>query len=171
MIKKITNIDLNIMKECEKDILLNKKLTNISPSNMYEILFDCENFDKIFNIFLKELKEDTNRNSDVYVKNMWGYIQNEKDDQSINLIGNFKNQIIIPSEYSFIYFIKSETTNIYLKNKNNKIEIADINAGDILIFNTNEFVEDKSKDKERIALIGSISFNIEDMSQIKSTII
>ena len=170
MIKKITNIDQHIMNECENDILLNKQLTNISPSNMYEILFDCENFDKIFNIFLKELKEETNKNFDVYVKNMWGYIQNETDNQPINLIRNFKNQIIIPSEYSFIYSIKSNITSVFIK-KENDIQNIILNKGDMLIFKTSDFIKEESDLQNRIALVGSVSEMIDNVPEIKKVII
>ena len=76
MILHLTNIN---SKNLESDIILNKNLTNISPSNMYEILFDSESFDEIFNIVLQKLKEFTNQNFDTYVKNIWGYIQNDDD--------------------------------------------------------------------------------------------
>lgn len=171
MTTKISNLNLEKLGSYQSDILLNKQLTNISPSNMYEILFDCENFDEIFNIFLKELKEKTNKNFDVYVKNMWGYIQTNIETQLININLNFKNQITISSEYSFIYFIKSINSKIYLKNHNDMVEIVDMNMGDILIFDTQNFIKDESEDKQRIALIGSLSSNIQNTSQIKKIII
>jgi len=94
MIIKLTNVNLNNLDNLTTDIILNKELTNISPSNMYEILFDCENFDNIFNIFLQKIKENTTDSFDVYVKNMWGYIKNENETKSIDFNINFKNQII-----------------------------------------------------------------------------
>ena len=112
MITKLTNINCDNLNEYEDDILLNKKLTNTSPSNMYEILFDCENFDNIFNLVLDKID---NIDKDVYVKNMWGYVQTSTEDSQISLNKNFKQQIIIPAEYSFIYIIKSNVTSIFLK--------------------------------------------------------
>ena len=85
MILHLTNIN---SKNLESDIILNKNLTNISPSNMYEILFDSESFDEIFNIVLQKLKEFTNQNFDTYVKNIWGYIQNDDDFK----LFSFKNE-------------------------------------------------------------------------------
>jgi len=171
MIQKITNIDLSTFESCKNDILLNKKLTNISPSNMYEILFDCENFDNIFNIFLNKLKKETNEDFNVYVKNMWGYIQTEEENNPINFNRNFKNQITIPSEYSFIYFIELINSKIYLKNDKDTTEIIDMNVGDIIIFNTEKFIKDESEDKKRIALVGSLSSNIQTTLQIKKVVI
>lgn len=76
MVKKITNINLSTIDLCENNILLNKKLTNVSKSNMYEILFDCQSFDNIFDIFLKKLKEDADENFDIYVKKYVGVYSN-----------------------------------------------------------------------------------------------
>ncbi len=157
MIIKLTNVNSNNLDNITKDIMLNKELTNISPSNMYEILFDCENFDNIFNIFLEKIKENTTDNFDVHVKNMWGYIKNENETKSIDFNINFKNQIIIPSNYSFIYLIESNTSNIHLKKENGNTEIISLNKGDLLIFKTSDFLNDECTDVNRIALIGSIA--------------
>ena len=162
MILHLTNI---VSENLESDIILNKNLTNISPSNMYEILFDSENFDKILNIVLQKITETTNTEFDVYVKNMWGYIQNTEETKSIDFNINFKNQITIPSNYSFIYIVESNKTNIHLKKINGDIELVSLNEGDLLIFKTEDFVNDESIDINRIALVGSIA-NIVNNRQI-----
>ena len=162
MILHLTNI---VSENLESDIILNKNLTNISPSNMYEILFDSENFDKILNIVLQKITKTTNTEFDVYVKNMWGYIQNTEETKSINFDINFKNQITIPSNYSFIYIVESNKTNIHLKKTNGDIELVSLNEGDLLIFKTEDFVNDESIDINRIALVGSIA-NIVNNRQI-----
>jgi len=162
MILHLTNINSQNLKS---DIMLNKNLTNISPSNMYEILFDSQNFGDIFNVVLEKLKEITNENFSVYVKNMWGYIQNTEETKSIDFDINFKNQITIPSNYSFIYVVESNTTNIHLTKTNGDIELVSLNEGDLLIFKTEDFVNDESIDVNRIALVGSIA-NITNKKQI-----
>ena len=162
MILHLTNIN---SENLVSDIVLNKNLTNISPSNMYEILFDSENFDKILNIVLQKITKTTNTEFDVYVKNMWGYIQNTEETKSINFDINFKNQITIPSNYSFIYIVESSKTNIHLKKTNGDIELVSLNEGDLLIFKTEDFVNDESIDINRIALVGSIA-NIVNNRQI-----
>lgn len=167
---KITNINLSVINLCETDILLNKELTNISPSNMYEILFDSQNFDNIFNIFLKRLKEEVNENFNVYIKNMWGYIQKDKNDDAINFNMNFKNQIAISSKYSFICPIKANETIISLKKENN-IQNIILNKGDMLLFKTSDFVKEESDSKERIVLVGSISNIIQNIKPIIKEII
>ena len=162
MILHLTNI---VSENLESDIILNKNLTNISPSNMYEILFDSENFDKILNIVLQKITKTTNTEFDVYVKNMWGYIQNTEETKSIDFNINFKNQITIPSNYSFIYIVESNKTNIHLKKTNGDIELVSLNEGDLLIFKTEDFVNDESIDINRIVLVGSIA-NIVNNRQI-----
>ena len=134
MILHLTNINSEDLKW---DIILNKNLTNISSSNMYEILFDSDSFDEIFNIVLQKLKEFTNQNFDTYVKNMWGYIQN--DDDFINFNMAFKDQVSIMPEYSFIYLVNSKNTDVCLKDENGVIQKVQLNEGEILIFKTKNF--------------------------------
>ena len=166
MILHLTNIN---SENLESDIILNKNLTNISSSNMYEILFDSESFDKILNIVLQKLKEVTNQNFDTYVKNMWGYIQN--DDDFINFNMAFKDQVSIIPEYSFIYMVNSKNTDIFLKDENDVIEKIKLNEGEILIFKTNSFLNEDSQNKKRIILIGSLASINESTGLIKKILI
>ena len=168
MILHLTNINSQNLKS---DIMLNKNLTNTSPSNMYEILFDSQSFDDIFNVVLQKLKEITNENFSVYVKNMWGYIQNTEEKKSIDFDINFKNQITIPSNYSFIYVVESNTTNIHLTKTNGYIELVSLNEGDLLIFKTKDFVNDESIDVNRIVLVGSIANVVNNKQIIKKAIL
>ncbi len=171
MIIKLTNVNSNNLDNLTKDIMLNKELTNVSPTNMYEILFDCENFDNIFNIFLEKVKEYTNDNFDVYIKNMWGYIQTPNENDSMNFNINFKNQITIPSNYSFIYLVKSNVTNINLKKENGHIETISLNEGDLLIFKTKDFLNDECGGVNRIALLGSIAECLKNPEPIKRALL
>lgn len=166
MILHLTNIN---SKNLESDIILNKNLTNISPSSMYEILFDSESFDEIFNIVLQKLKEFTNQNFDTYVKNMWGYVQN--DDDFINFNMAFKDRVSITPEYSFIYIVNSKNTDIFLKDENDVIEKISLNEGEILIFKTNYFLNEVSQNKKRIALVGSLVSINENMGLIKKVLL
>ena len=168
MILHLTNINSQNLKS---DIMLNKNLTNTSPSNMYEILFDSQSFDDIFNVVLQKLKEITNENFSVYVKNMWGYIQNTEEKKSIDFDINFKNQITIPSNYSFIYVVESNTTNIHLTKTNGDIELVSLNERDLLIFKTKDFVNDESIDVNRIVLVGSIANVVNNKQIIKKAIL
>ena len=166
MILHLTNINSEDLKW---DIILNKNLTNISSSNMYEILFDSDSFDEIFNIVLQKLKEFTNQNFDTYVKNMWGYIQN--DDDFINFNMNFKDQVSIMPEYSFIYLVNSKNTDVCLKDENDVIEKVKLNEGEILIFKTKNFLNEVSQNKKRIALVGSLVSINENIGLMKKILI
>jgi hypothetical protein len=136
---------------------------------MYEILFDSDSFDEIFNIVLQKLKEFTNQNFDTYVKNMWGYIQN--DDDFINFNMDFKDQVSIMPEYSFIYLVNSKNTDVCLKDENGVIQKVKLNEGEILIFKTKNFLNEVSQNKKRIALVGSLVSINENTGPIKKILI
>lgn len=166
MITKLTNVNLEKLQDYTADILLNKNLTNASSSNMYEILFDCKNFDEVFDAFLKELRENENEDFEVYVKNMWGYVQSDSETGLIKFNRNFKDQIIIPSKYSFIYAVEMPDTIIHLKA--NEVNLQN---GDLLIFKTEDFIKEESTNKSRIALIGSIALIENSIEPIKKVLI
>lgn len=160
MITELKNIVL------ENDIVINKYLTNMSPSNMYEILFDSEVFDEVLNDVLEKLTEETQSNFDAYVKNTWGYIQSVDEPEFINFNRNFKDQIIIPSEYSFIYAVKMPDTIIHLKTGQVSLQ-----NGDLLVFKTEDFLHDESRATDRVALVGSISRIRYDIPAVKKSMI
>lgn len=166
MIAKLTNVNLEKLQDYTVDILLNKNLTNVSSSNMYEMLFDCKNFDEVFDIFLEKLKESESKELDVYVKNMWGYVQSDSEAGLIRFNKSFKDQIIIPSKYSFIYAVEMPDTIIHLKA--NEVNLQN---GDLLIFKTEDFIKEESTNKSRIALIGSIALIENSIEPIKKVLI
>lgn len=148
------------LEQFSKDILLNKFITTASPSNSYEILYDCNSFKQTIDLILDELIKNTNETFHSYVKSVYGYVVD--DTIKHKLIFN-KNQLkeslkIIP-KYSFIFVIESNM-NILLKIKSNQKNFI-IEKGELLIFNTYEFVEDISLDMFRLALVGSISNDTE----------
>jgi hypothetical protein len=70
------------------------------------------------------------------------------------------------SKYSFIYLIKSDNTDLIFQNDLRfKMEI-----GDLMIFETKNFVEDQSEILDRIALVGSLSNDINEDVNKKSLI-
>jgi len=162
----LRNVRIEELESLKNEILLNKYLTNNSPSNMYEILFDCENFDKIFTIFLEYLKQQTNKSFDLYIKNMWGYIQTNSENGPIFFNESFKDQLVIKPEYSFVYMVESSKTNLYLKN-----EKFNLNYGDMVIFRTEDFVKDEFDQENRICLIASISTVSNNVETIKKVMI
>ena len=157
---KLINIDSDNLEIYKKDILLNKSLINISKNNMYEILFNSTNFDNLLNIVLKNIKEQTNDNFDVFIKNMWGYIRNDDDLIRFNI--PIKDELSIKPKYSFIYVIDSEETLIYIKNEIGVVEKFTLKIGELLIFETNNFIEEICNDKHRIILIGSITNDLTE---------
>lgn len=163
MILKFENLYTENLQTYKEDILLNKKLTNISDSNMYDILFDSDNFDKIINLVLKKITDNTNEDFSVYVKNMWGYVQTETENQLFNIVHYLKEELSIKPKYSFVFVIESNEMTLQIKNEN-----INMNSGDLIIFSSENFVADKSADKNRIILIGSITNNLqEDKNQKK----
>jgi len=171
MLIKLKNIYFDNLKSYESDILLNKKLLNNSPSNMYEIIFDCENFDKIINVVLNTLKKETKDGFDVYVKNLWGYVQEIKNPNVIQFDKNFKNQVSVSPKYSFIYGVKSFNTDFNLETNDGVVEKIKINDGDLLIFDNNFYRGDESDNLNRIFLIGSILPVEDNTKTIKKGII
>lgn len=163
MILKFENLYTENLQTYKEDILLNKKLTNISDSNMYDILFDSENFDEIINLVLKKITDNTNEDFSVYVKNMWGYVQTETENQLFNIAHYLKEELSIKPKYSFVFVIESNEMTLQIKNEN-----ISMNSGDLIIFSSENFVADKSTDKNRIILIGSLTNNLqEDKNQKK----
>ena len=171
MLIKLKNIYFDNLKSYKSDILLNKKLLNNSPSNMYEIIFDCENFDKIINVVLNTLKKETKDCFDVYVKNLWGYVQEIKNPSVIQFDKNFKNQVSVSPKYSFIYGVNSFNTDFNLETNDGVVEKIKINDGDLLIFDNNFYRGDESDNLNRIFLIGSILPVEDNTKTIKKGII
>ena len=162
MILHLKNINSNNLQSFESQIILNKDLTNISTSNMYEILFDSQSFGNIFNTVLQKLKEITNENFSVYVKNMWGFIQTESKNEPLYLTYHLKDELSIKPKYTFIYVIKCVETILQVNNE--KIVMKD---GDLIIFDSKNTVEDKSIDTNKIILIGSISNDLYECKNEK----
>jgi hypothetical protein len=163
MLLQLTNIDLENIKSYESDIMLNKSLTNISPTNMYEILFNSENFDKIIDLVLMEIINVTKEDFSVYVKNMWGFVQNELENYQIDKISHLKKELWVKPKYTFMYVVKSFETILEFVDKDIIIK-----EGDLIIFDNEKFIADKSKDINRVILIGSLTNNLyNDNSQKK----
>jgi hypothetical protein len=87
---------------------------------------------------------------------MWGYVQTTKRNEDINFNIDFKNQVSVDSEYSFIYLVKSLETYVHLDNSDELIKQVNLNQGEMLIFKTKDFIKEESTDRSRIALVGSM---------------
>ncbi len=171
MLLHLTTFDLSVLKSYKEDILLNKNLTNKSYCNMYEILFDCKNFTSTLDSVLKNIQEHAKENFDTYVKNMWGYVQDSTRKESINFKRTFKDQLTILPKYSFIYLIDSLETYVHLSVDEELNRQVTLNPGDLLIFETKDFIKDEFTSENRIALVGSIALIGESIEPVKKVLI
>jgi len=172
MLLHLTTFDLSILRSYKEDILLNKHLTNKSYSNMYEILFDSKNFTATLSTVLEKIQEKTENTFDVYVKNMWGYVQDTTKQESIDFKKTFKDQLTILPDYSFIYLIESKETYVHLSagDELNR-HVVTLNEGDLLIFKTEDFINEESTSQSRVALVGSIALVRDNIKPIKKALI
>ncbi len=171
MVLHLTTFDLSILKSYKEDVLLNKDLTNKSYSNMYEILFDSKNFTGTLNTVLEQIQKKTGDVFDAYVKNMWGYVQDQTRSESIDFKKTFKDQLTILPDYSFIYLIESLETYVDLSAGNELNRHVTLNEGDLLIFKTEDFIKEECTNQSRIALVGSIALVGENVKPIKKILI
>ncbi len=171
MLLHLTTFDLSVLKSYKEDIILNKNLTNKSYSNMYEILFDCKNFTSTLDSVLKNIQEHAKENFDTYVKNMWGYVQDSTRKEGIDFKKTFKDQLTILPKYSFIYLVDSLETCIHLSVDRELNRQVILNPGDLLIFETKDFIEDESTSENRIALIGSVALVGDIIEPVKKALI
>ena len=168
MIVQLFNINSNKLYLSGIDLLANRAVTTPQRSNMYEILFDCKYFDKILNLALREIKEYTGDNFEVYIKNMWGYMQNQEQNEPIDFNKNLKDQLFTKTEYSFIHLVKSSKTTFYFKGQGEGISLT---QGDMLIFKTESFLREEFDTQDRLALIGAITPVKDSVELPKKTII
>ena len=158
------NIDLDLL---EHDIILNSE--HVKPEfNRYSLWVESHEFSKIVEVVLDNLKEETKENFDVYVKNIFTYIQ-EESQQKIKFTKQLKNGINPISKYSFIFFTKSFDSKVLLKLNNKIIEVI-LNDGDLLIFKTENFSSDESQTYKRIGIYGSLTNEITPIKINKNLI-
>ena len=158
------NIDLDLL---EHDIILNSE--HVKPEfNRYSLWVESHEFSKIVEVVLDNLKEETKENFDVYVKNIFTYIQ-EESQQKIEFTKQLKNVINPISKYSFIFFTKSFDSKVLLKLNNKIIEVI-LHDGDLLIFKTENFSSDESQTYKRIGIYGSLTNEITPIKINKNLI-
>ena len=108
---------------------------------------------------------------EVYVKNMWGYVQSSSEAGLIKFNKSFKDQIIVPSKYSFIYVVKMPDTTVHLNVDEELNRQVTLNEGDLLVFKTEDFIKEESTSKNRIALIGSMALIENSTEPVKKGLI
>ena len=163
MILKFENLFSESLQSFKEDILLNKNLTNVSESNMYDILFDCQNFDNITNTVLTKIENIIHEDFNVYVKNLWGFIQTEIENKKLQILPYLKDELSIKPKYTFIYVIESIETVLQIDN-----ELMNLKNGDLVIFKSEHNFEDRSNNSNKILIIGSLTNDLyEDKNQKK----
>lgn len=148
MVFTYPNIDLSKIKQ---EVLLLKEVSK-SYTNRYDAIFDCQSFSVVVKSFLCALNGISKSNFDVYVKNIQGYIQTEDNNSPICFDKALKRDLKPTAKYSFVYGIDMKDTKLYFQD-----DVVSIGNGDLIVFKTEQFIEDKSTKTNRIALIGSLT--------------
>jgi hypothetical protein len=152
------------------DIFLNKKITNQSPSNMYEFLFESETLNGFFDYVIDTLKTETGENFDVLVKTIYGYIQDEENQEPIMIDKKLKEGLTTISKYSFILNVQSEDTSITIKSGADNIKTITLKEGKLVIFKTEDFVRCENNGSNKVLIVGSLSNDITKSVDKKSLI-
>lgn len=152
-------MDLNIL---ENDIILASN--TIKPDqNRYDIIFKCSSINIVVDEFIKNLERHFGGNYEVHVKLIQSYIQTKNVFTPIIFNKVLKREIKPTSDYSFIIFTNPGNTLLKFTSTTQKVK-----KGDLIIFKTEDFVKDISRDLDRIALIGSITNKINNKMINKS---
>ena len=127
------NSELVLMEGSKRSFLINSAATTIFLESLIEALEDF-----------------TGASFETYVKNIYSF-----EDLPVQVI-DFPKQILddidVISDYSFLYLIKGDETEITFK-----LDKIFINEGDLVVFKTDEFVGQQSPLNNRLGLFGSIS--------------
>ena len=159
------NIDLS---DIENDIRLNSEIVKMQ-FNKHVLMIHSEGFSKLFKTLLSDLIIETGEPFDGYVKDIFTFIETENSGEIIKFNKQLKNNINLISKYSFIYLTKSFGTKILLNLNTNQNEI-EITDGDLLLFNTEDFVSENCLTHKRIGLCGSLT-NLIPNDNLKKTFI
>jgi hypothetical protein len=152
------------------DIFLNKKITNQSPSNMYEFLFESEDLNTLCDYVVERLKTETGENFDVLVKTIYGYIQDEENQEPIMIDKKLKEGLTTTAKYSFILNAHPEDMLISIKVGVDSIKTTTLKVGKLLIFKTEDFIKCKSNGINKFLIVGSLSNDITKSVNKKSII-
>ena len=158
------------LQSLKDDVFLNKEITNLSPSNLYEFLFESETLDGFCDYVIDLLKKETNENFDLLVKTIYGYIQDEEHQEQISIDKKLKEGLITVSKYSFILNIQSKDTSILINEDLNNIKTIKLDEGKLIIFRTEDFLRCESSDVNRVLIVGGLSNDITKTVNKKSLI-
>jgi len=140
-----------------KDVELNESLITHSVSDKIELIFDYSSFKLLNKIILDEIYKMHPFDEKVYIKKIFSQYQQYNELDNIHFEKNINSSTKVLSEYSFILPLSGDELIINLNKK-----IYNIKTGNIIIFNTVPFLENKSKMNRRLILFGSYSLNLFD---------
>lgn len=127
------NSELVLMEGSKRSFLINSAATTIFLESLIEALEDF-----------------TGASFETYVKNIYSF--EDLPTQVIDFPKQILDDIDVISDYSFLYLIKGDETEITFK-----LDKIFINEGDLVVFKTDEFVKQQSPLNNRLGLFGSIS--------------
>jgi hypothetical protein len=154
-LKNIINIRDGIdFYNLQKDIL--STLDTIKPNlNRYDIIFESPNINTIIGSFINNIENVFKEDFSIHVKLIQSYIQTVDNSSPILFSKVIKREIKPTAKYSFIFFTKPGDTILEFSYGNVKPLI-----GDLIIFKSHDFIRDTSTSSDRIALLGSITNEI-----------
>tara|TARA_B110000977_G_scaffold155340_1_gene197589 strand:+ start:3822 stop:4322 length:501 start_codon:yes stop_codon:yes gene_type:complete len=130
-----------------------------SNSNIYDVIFNCNSFSNILDKVIQTLSISTGEKFTTYVKNIQGYIQTDELSTPIVFDKMLKRRISSTPKYSFIFIASQTKTRLYFKTVSSTKNI-EVSNGDLVIFKTSDFIKDEYDKSNRIALLGSITNDI-----------
>lgn len=153
--KNIINIGDSVdFYNLERDIL--STLDTIKPNlNRYDIIFESGNINTIISSFINNVEKIFKEDFSVHVKLIQSYIQTVDNPSPILFSKVIKREIKPTAKYSFIFFTDPGDTLLEFSYGNVKPSI-----GDLIIFKSHDFIRDTSTSSDRIALLGSITNEI-----------
>jgi hypothetical protein len=154
-LKNIINIsDIINFYKLEEDIF--STLDTIKPNlNRYDIIFESPDINMVINSFINNIEKTFEEDFSIHVKLIQSYIQTVDNSSPILFSKVIKREIKPTAKYSFIFFIEPKDTLLEFSYGNVKPLI-----GDLIIFKSHEFIKDNSNSSDRIALLGSITNDI-----------
>lgn len=153
--KNIINISENVdFYNLKKDIF--STLDTIKPNlNRYDIIFESLSINTVVSSFINSVEKVFEENLNIHVKLIQSYIQTIDNPSPILFSKVIKREIKPTAKYSFIFFIDPGDTLLEFS-YGNVIPL----QGDLIIFKTYDFIRDTSDSSDRIALLGSITNEI-----------
>lgn len=132
-----------------QDIKINSEVV-LMEGTKRSMLINSDNTTLFLHYLIEALEDFTQTSFDSYVKNIYSF--EDLPTQVIDFPKQILDDIDIISDYSFLYLIRGDETEITFKS--DKIFI---NDGDMVVFKTDEYIKQQSSSSNRIGLFGSIS--------------